>query len=196
MLPMPLTVNEYLVSYESPAASADSMFWSEPEHVEQTHRDDDREIRQHVAAADGGDEVADDGDRGVDGGRGGSCADRCDPGDPAQERPERHGHDTAGKVSLEAHATEVGQHHDRQRRQPHDRMREGAEEKAERDEPQGDAREGREERRPRRRLAHALGDEGTPKFDHAGRERRQQTRLPRDARRIGRAGPFGQGLRR
>src|SRR5215204_2338188 len=29
-LPTPLIVNEYLVSYESPAASADSMFWSEP----------------------------------------------------------------------------------------------------------------------------------------------------------------------
>ena len=126
----------------------------------------------------------------------GRCADRRDPGDPAQECPKRHSHDTAGKVSLEAHATEVGQHHDRQRCQPHDRMREGAEEKAERDEPQGDAREGREERRPRGRLAHALGDERTPKLDHAGRECRQQTRLPRDAHGVDRAGPFGQGLRR
>src|SRR4030095_16699388 len=49
---------------------------------------------------------------GVDGGRGGSCADRRDPGDPAQECPNRHSHDTAGKVSFEAYATEVGQHHD------------------------------------------------------------------------------------
>ena len=72
----------------------------------------------------------------------------------------------------------------------------GCGEKAERDEPQGDARERREERRPRGRLAHALGDEGTPKFYYAGRERRQQTRLPSDAHGMSRAGPLGQGLRR
>ena len=41
----------------------------------------------------------------------------------AQERPERHGHDTAGKVSFELYATEIRQHHDRQRCYLYDRMR-------------------------------------------------------------------------
>ena len=193
---MPLIVNEYLVSYRVAGRFRRLDVLERAQHVEQTHRDDDREVRQQVSAADGGDQVADDGEWSVDGGRGGACANRRDPGDPAQECPKRHSHDTAGKVSLEAHATEVGQHHDRQRGHPHDRMREGAEEEAERDEPQGDAREGREERRPRGCLADALGDEGTRKFDHAGRECRQQTRVPRDAHRVDRAGSFGQRLRR
>ncbi len=83
-----------------------------------------------MSAADRGDQVGDHGKGRVEGGRGWVCADGSDSGDPAQDCPKRHSHDSARNVSLEAHAAEVGEHHDRQRREPHDGMREGAEEKS------------------------------------------------------------------
>ena len=116
-----------------------------------------------VSAAERGEQVADDRD-GAGGGRRPRAGRR-----PARARsssarsvPKRDRDDTAGKAPLEPHAAEVGQHHDRQRRQPDDRMRERAEEEAERDEAQRDAGERREQRRARRGLADALGDERTP----------------------------------
>ena len=75
-------------------------------------------------------------------------------------------------------------------------MRECPEQEAERDEAQRDAGKRREQRRARRRLAHALGDERRRELDDPRHERREQARLPRDARRIRGAGLFGERLRR
>ncbi len=74
--------------------------------------------------------------------------------------------------------------------------RERAEEKAERDESQRDAGERRKQRGTRRDLADALGDEGQRQFNRARAEGGEESRLPGDARGIGRAGLNGQHLRR
>ena len=62
--------------------------------------------------------------------------------------------------------------------------------------PERDARQRREQRRPRRCLADALGDERARQLDDPRRQRREQSRLPGDARRIGHAGPLRQHLGR
>ena len=88
-------------------------------------------------------------------------------------------------MPLEADAAEVGQHHDRQRREADDGPRERAEEEAEGDEAERDAGECREQRRARvsrrtRSATNAHASSITPDD-----ERREEPRLPRDPRRIG-----------
>ncbi len=104
-------------------------------------------------------EIAEDRHRQVKRGRRGLRADRGEAGHPGDERADADRDDAAGQMALEPHAAEVGQHHDRQRRQADDRVGEGAEEEAERDEAERDAGERREERGARRGFADALGDE-------------------------------------
>ena len=83
------------------------------EHVEQAHRDDDREVGHEVPAAERGEEVAEDRHRQVQRGGLGPRADRREPGHPGEERADRDRDDAARKMALEAHAAEVGQHDDR-----------------------------------------------------------------------------------
>ena len=71
-------------------------------------------------------------------------------------------------MSLEAHATEVGEHDDGQRRQADHGMGEGAEEESEGNEPERDARQRREQCGTWRRLADALGDERARHLDNPG----------------------------
>ncbi len=73
-------------------------------------------------------------------------------------------------------------------------MRERAEQEAERDEAERDAGKGREERCAWRGLPHPLCDKCRGKFDQAGDEGREQARLPRDERRVGRTGPLRERL--
>ncbi len=114
----------------------------------------------------------------------------------AMSVPTLDGDDAARQMSLESHAAEIGQQHDAQRDEADDRVRERPEQEAERDEAQGDAGKRREKRCARRGLAHALGDERRRELDDPRHERREQARLPGDARRIRGARLFGERLRR
>ena len=155
---MPLIVSDVRVSYGVAGGLGRLDVLQRPEHVEEAHRDDHREIRDEMSAAERRKEVAEDRNGQVERGGFRPRADRRDAGHPRDERADADGDDAARQVSLEAHAAEVGQHHDRERRQADDGMRERAEQEAERDEAQRDAGERREQRRARRGLADALGD--------------------------------------
>ena len=121
-------------------------------------------------------------------------ADRGQAGHPRDECADADGHDAPGQVTLEAHAAEVGQHHDGQRRQADDGVGERAEQEAERDEAERDAGKRREERRAWRGLPHPLCDKCRGKFDETRDERREQAGLPRHERRVSRTAPLGERL--
>ena len=138
-----------------------------PEHVEEPHRDDHREIRQQVAPGDRGHEIANDRNRQVERRASGMRSNRCDSGYPAEQCANRNRHHASGEVPLEADAAEVGQHHDAQRREADHGPRERAEEKAEGDEAERDAGERREQRRAWGRFPDPLGDHRAGQLDHA-----------------------------
>ena len=89
-----------------------------PEDIEQTHRDDHREIRQDVAAAKCGDEVANHRDRCVQRRGRRTCSDWCDPDGPGDHGAQADRDHPAGNPSLEPHPAEVREHDDPEGGQP------------------------------------------------------------------------------
>ncbi|MCX4246983.1 hypothetical protein [Paraliomyxa miuraensis] len=149
-----------------------------------------------MAAAERIDQVADHRHRHVEAAAGGGLAHGGKSRHPRDEGAQRHRDQPAGQASPKAHAPEVGEHHQPERRQPHHRMGEGAEQEAQRDEAQRNPAERGEQGGARGVAAQRVGHPGPREFDESRSQRGHQARLPRHARGVLRSRRGGRQLGR
>ena len=179
MLPVPLTISDDRVSYESPAASADSIFCSEPRTLKRPMAMITERYGRRWPPPMAASRSPNDRNRQMQRCRGRMRANRRDANDPGEQSAQANGHHAAGNSPLESHAAEIGEHDNAEGGETDDGPRERSIEKAEGDKAQSDAGKRGEQRRARRDLADALGDERQDQLNDAGAERRQTVRPAR-----------------